>query len=161
MGTNRERTSTILLLFSLTLAVLPISNASAKDPIKGFIDSFGYGYEVKVAVNGNPVAAIKGKGQQATRLFSVDHPMKKDLPKEQQNLFVLKEGENSIVVEFRKVEDGQTPLRITLEVPDRYTQPLFQLTSSTRKSGKVERKFRIDARMPAAFRTVMVTDRDM
>ncbi len=145
----------------LCLSVLPLHTASAKDPIMGFIDSFGYGYTVKVSINGTPIKVIKGKGQQATRLFSADHPMRKQASAEQMDLFILREGENSLVVEFQKLEDAQTPLQVKLEIPDRYSIPLFHLTSSTQKKGKVERKFEIKKKMPAKFKTIEVNDKTM
>jgi hypothetical protein len=135
--------------------------AAAKDPIKGFIDSFGYGYEVKVSINGIPIPIIKGKGQQATRLFSADHPMKKQASPEQQSLFILHEGDNSITVEFKKLEDAQTPLEIKLEVPDRYSKPLFHLKSSEKKSAKIELSFRIEKNMPPSFKTLEVNDKTL
>lgn len=148
---------TIMLPLLCLSIVLPRS-ATAKDPIKGFIDSFGYGYDVKVCINGTPMTVIKGKGQQATRLFSADHPMKKDAAPEQQSIFILKEGENTITVEFRKLEESGTALEIRLEIPDRYSKPLFHLKSATARSGTLERKFLIEKKMPKKFKTIEVND---
>jgi hypothetical protein len=133
-------------------------HAVAKEPIKGIIDSFGYGYEVKVSINGTPIPVIRGKGQQASRLFSADHPMKKQASPEQQNIFILREGDNTIAVEFRKLEDAQTPLEIKLEVPDRYAKPIFHLRSSEKESARIDRSFRIDKSMPPSFKTIEVND---
>ena len=149
------------LLLLLCMLVLPLHLMSEGDQIKGFIDSFGYGYEVRVAINGTAIPVIKGQGQQATRLFSIDHPMRESAPVEQQNIFVLREGENTLLIEFRKVEDTDVPLQVTLEVPDRYAKPLFHLKTVLHKSGKVEQKFFIEKTMPENFETIEVTDDSM
>ncbi len=155
------RMSTTLLCFSLViLAVIATSQPVAAEelPLQGFVDSFGYGYTVTIAVNGTPVKAIKGDGQQFTRLFAVNHPLRAKSPPEMADLFILKEGENSIIVEFQKKEDSQNPLQVKLEVPDRYAQPLFHLTSSKRTSARVEKKFIIEKKAPSTFTTIVVGD---
>ena len=143
-----------LLLLSL-LQALP---AGAQGPIRGLVDSMGYGYAVKISVNGTPIKIITGGGQQATRLFAVDHPMKAQASPDQKDLFILREGENSIAVEFRKLDDGQLPLQVKLEIPDRYAVPVFHLKSVTAKTGTFERTFRIEKKMPDGFKTIEITD---
>lgn len=150
-------------LHSLSLTILiviasALSIAAEDKPLRGFVDSFGYGYSVKVSVNGTPVKVIKGDGQQATRLFGIDHPMRSQSPTEMADLFILKEGENSILVEFQKMEDSQNTLQVKLEVPDRYTVPLFHLTSGKSASGRVEKKFIIEKGQQPNFATIEVTD---
>lgn len=149
------------IIAMLCLFVFDPNQAAAKDPIKGIIDSFAYGYEVKVSINGTPIPIIRGKGQQASRLFSADHPMKKQASPEQQYIFILREGNNTISVEFRKLEDAQTPLEVKLEIPDRYSKPLFHLRSSAKKSAKIDRSFRIEKNMPPSFKTVEVNDKNL
>jgi len=158
MRTTMLRSTARLTLFVLSLLLLPLSLMVAGEPIKGFIDSYGYGYEVRVEINGTAIAVIRGNGQQATRLFSVDDPLRESMPAEQQSIFVLREGENTLSVEFTKQEDATLPLQVTVEVPSRYTTPLFHLKSVTRKSGTVEVKFRIEPIMPADFETMEVSD---
>jgi hypothetical protein len=135
-----------------------VSYPQGKKPFRGFLDSFGYGYEVSVSVNGTPIKVIHGGGQQATRLFSTDHPARKMASAEQRALFLLREGENTITVQFRRLEDAQTPLEVKLEVPDRYNKPLFRLQSATLPEGKFERTFRIERTMPQNFKTVEISD---
>ncbi len=143
----------LLILFGV-----PGIGASGDLSLKGFIDSYAYGYHVKVAINGTPLKVIRGKGQQATRLFGIDHPLKAQVPPDQTDIFVLKEGENTIAIEFEKQEEAPSALQIKLEVPDRYTVPLFQLVSKTLKSGKIEKKFSIEKKMPPQFKTLAVGD---
>jgi hypothetical protein len=159
VATHSYRLSAEALVVMLCLFLFDPNQAAAGDPIKGFIDSFGYGYEVKVSINGRPIPIITGKGQQACRLFSPDHPMKKQASPEQEYMFILHEGEDTISVEFTKLEDAQIPLEIKLEVPDRYSKPLFHLKSSATTSAKIERAFRIEKTMPALFKTVEVDDK--
>lgn len=135
-------------------------NAAAEEtvPLKGFLDSFAYGYQVTIAVNGTPLKTIRGDGQQALRLFAVDHPIKANSPPDMLDLFILKEGENSLVIEFKKKGDAPQPLQVKLEIPDRYSKPLFHLTSSRRPSGKVEKKFDILKTPAPSFATISVDD---
>jgi hypothetical protein len=147
-------------VFMVVLAVISTVHLSTAEevPLKGFVDSFGYGYEVSISVNGTPVKAIKGDGQQATRLYGVDHPMRTQSPPEMADLFILNEGENTIAVEFKKKGDSQNALQIKVEMPDRYAKPLFHLTSSKLTSGKVEKKFVIEKTAPETFTTIEVND---
>jgi hypothetical protein len=159
VATHSYRLSAEALVVMLCLFLFDPNQAAAGDPIKGFIDSFGYGYEVKVSINGTPIPIITGKGQQACRLFSPDHPMKKQASPEQEYMFILREGDDTISVEFKKLEDAQIPLEIKLEVPDRYSMPLFHLKSSATTSAKIERTFRIEKKMPPSFKTVELNDK--
>lgn len=156
------RIKTFSYFFSLVvlavIATVHLAYAADTQPLRGFVDSFGYGYEVSISVNGTPVKLIKGDGQQAVRLFALDHPMRAQSPPDMADLFILKEGENSITVEFRKKENAQNPLQVKFEVPDRYAKPLFYLTSSTKTEGKVEKTFSIDQNEPPTFATIEVND---
>lgn len=140
----------------LCLAASPARAGERK--LQGFVDCFGYGYKVSVAINGTAVKPIVGGGQQATRLFATDHPLRAEAPAEQSGLFILREGENTILVEFEKTDAGPHALEIKFEVPDRYAQALFRLHSETRKRGKIARKFTIEKTQPAAFVPIEVGD---
>ena len=122
------------------MGVIAAAAADKDVPLLGSIDSFGYGYKVKVTINGTVIQVIKGGGQQMTRLFAVNHPLGSQASEAQKDLFILKEGENLIVVEFAKEKDAQNKLEIKLEVPDRYSVPLFHLHSSAIKNAAFEKK---------------------
>lgn len=142
----------------IPLLLLPLAAFAEEVPLRGFIDSFGYGYTVTVSINGTAIKVIRGGGQQATRIFSANHPLRAQSQPNMADLFVLREGENSIAVTFQKKGEGSSPLEIKLEIPDRYAIPLFRLKSSKQRSGQVERKFNIGKKMPPAFTTMEVTD---
>jgi hypothetical protein len=142
VATHSYRLSAEALVVMLCLFLFDPNQAAAGDPI-----------------NGTPIPIITGKGQQACRLFSPDHPMKKQASPEQEYMFILREGDDTISVEFKKLEDAQIPLEIKLEVPDRYSMPLFHLKSSATTSAKIERTFRIEKKMPPSFKTVELNDK--
>jgi hypothetical protein len=142
----------------IPLLLLPLAAFAEDVPLRGFIDSFGYGYTVTVSINGTGLKVIRGGGQQATRIFSANHPLRAQSQPDRSDLFVLREGENSIAVTFQKKGGPSSPLEIKLEIPDRYAIPLFRLKSSKTRSGQVERKFIIEKKMPPAFTTMLVTD---
>lgn len=147
---------------ALAAAAPPAHPARAAGPaLRGIVDSFGYGYAVTVAVNGVPLPTLRGDGQQAVRLFGADHPLRAQSTPETAGLFVLREGENTIRVEFTRRGEAANALRVKVEVPDRYDRPLFQLTSATRPAGLLERTFVIAPSMPPDFRTLEVTDADL
>jgi hypothetical protein len=145
------------LLFSAVISAA-FAASPGEAPLQGFVDSFAYGYAVTVSVNGTPITAIRGDGQQATRLFAVDHPMRAQGGGSMAGLFVLREGENTIAVQFQKKGDARNALQVKLEVPGRYDKPLFHLDSSKRASGKVEKKFVIERKMAPSFATIEVND---
>jgi len=99
----------------------------------------GYGFTVKVLVNGVDIG-VKGGQSESKRLFSVEHPMKKEAPPEwQARLFVLKSGENDIHIEFRKtgVETDKLTFELNLE---NQSEPYLSF-SSTDPSGTFDKKF--------------------
>ncbi|MCB2186410.1 MAG: hypothetical protein KQJ78_08340 [Deltaproteobacteria bacterium] len=148
-------------VLALGLASAGPAAAAAAEPLKALLDCFGYGYQVSVSLNGTPLPLIKGGGQQASRLFGANHPMKGQAPADHAYLFCLKEGENTITVEFQKTGAGERPLEVKLALPGRYDKPLFYLKITKIKAGQVKRKFIIADQEPAGFRTVTVTDQDL
>lgn len=82
--------------------------------INASISSMGYGYQVKVLINGIDIG-VKGRQSESKRLFNMDHPMRSQAtPEMQAQLFVLKPGENTIHIEFQKT--GTPEDQLTLEI---------------------------------------------
>ena len=158
---NRQRIALLPALAAFCLLVTEPPTMSGKDPINGFIDCFGYGYRVRVLINGTAINVIHGEGQQATRLFSADHPMAAKTPADKKDIFILREGENTLQVEFVRLKGAQSPLQVKLEIPGRYAVPLFHLTTSTTDSAMIRKTVRIEKKMPAKFTTIAVTDSTM
>jgi hypothetical protein len=156
------RRACIILLPGLLLALSVVAGGKEQSSVQeqggmeATLDCFGYGYQVKVLVNGVDVS-VKGGKSESKRLFDRNNPLVKEVPPQMKNLFILKPGENQIQVEFTKQGTGRDKLTLSLQ-PEGYPAPVFVLYSKSKPSGKVESKFTVEAKAPADFRPVYVTD---
>lgn len=84
--------------------------------INASISCMGYGYQVKILVNGVDIG-VKGGMSESKRLFNTDHPMRKEAtPEMQEHLFVLKPGENKLHIEAKKTGGETDNLSVDLYV---------------------------------------------
>ncbi len=147
----------LVMSFGATAAEKKEATVSGKEEINAVISCMGYGYKVKVLVNGTDLG-FKGGMSESKRLFDTNNEMANQAPPEmRKKLFVLVNGKNTISVEYKK--EGSNPhdnVELTLEV-EGYPAPLFKLESK-KPSGKVEKTIEIQGKAPADFKTVTVTD---
>ena len=129
---------------------------NAEGDIGATLSCFGYGYKVKVVINGVP-AKVKGGRSETMRLFNQESELAKQVPPEMRNLFILKPGENRIEVEFTREGAGNSGLTVSLEA-EGYPAPVFLLHSRSQASGKVEGKFALAPTAPETFRPVYFSD---
>ena len=120
------------------------------------LSCFGYGYKVKIVINGVPTK-VKGGQSETMNLFNQDSEMAKQVPPEMKSLFILKPGENQIAVEFARESTNNPGLEISLEV-EGYPAPVFLLHSKSKAAGKVESKFGLAPKAPENFRPVYFGD---
>ena len=127
------------------------------EEINAVLSCWGYGYKVKMLVNGTDVG-VKGGMSESKRLFDKNNEMAAQAtPDIRKKNFILVNGPNTISIEYSK--NGANPadrVEITLEV-ENYPEPVFKLVS-TKPSGKVEKTITIQGRTPADFKPMTVTD---
>jgi hypothetical protein len=146
----------VLLALSVVAAGKEESSMQEPEGLEAILECFGYGYQVKVVVNGVDVG-VKGGKSESKRLFDRNNPLIKQVPPQMKSLFVLKPGENQVQVEFTK--QGTESDRLTLSLqPGGYPAPAFVLYSKSKPAGKVESKFTLEAKAPADFRPLYVSD---
>ncbi len=130
---------------------------SGNEAINAVLSCWGYGYKVKMLVNGTDIG-IKGGMSESKRLFDKNNEMAAQAtPDIRKQNFVLVNGRNTISVEFKK--EGSDPVdrvEVTLEV-ENYSAPVFKMVTK-KPSGKIEKTFTIQNPVPADFKTVTVTD---
>ena len=128
--------------------------------IAGALSCWGYGYKAKVLINGKDVGMIGGKSENL-RLFSKEHEMYADAPpKIRERLFILKEGDNGISVEFTKASGKESDyLQISLEIED-YPAPVFLLHSRVKPSGGCIGVVKLAESAPKDFKPLFITDQD-
>lgn len=126
---------------------------SGKEEIGAVLSCMGYGYKVKVLVNGNDIG-IKGGMSESKRLFEKDSEMAAQAtPEMRKKLFVLVKGQNTISVEYAKTGSNEyDKVEITIEV-ENYPGPVFKMETK-KPSGKVEKTINIQSKAPADFKTV-------
>lgn len=125
--------------------------------IMAALSCFGYGYKVKMVVNGTDIGIAGGKSENK-RLFDKDNEMAAmAAPDIRKKNFPLVNGQNTIAVEFTKESTSKDDkLEITLEM-ENYPAPLFKMVT-TKPSGKVEKTVMMQNAVPAGFKTVAVED---
>jgi hypothetical protein len=133
-----------------------VSTMNGQGDIGVVLSCFGYGYKVKVAING-VATKVKGGQSETMQLFSRDSEMARQVPPEMKNLFILKPGENQIAVEYTRESTGNPGLTVSLEVED-YPAPVFLLFSKNQAAGKAEGKFALAPKAPENFRPLHFSD---
>jgi len=113
--------------------------------INASISCMGYGYTVKIIINGVDIG-VKGGQSESKRLFNTDHPMFNEAPEEMRSrLFVLKHGENTIHIECKKTgtdtQGAQGADKVTFEMYlEEQTEP-FLLYTTTDPAGTFDKTF--------------------
>ncbi|MCI0503094.1 hypothetical protein L0Y65_00110 [Candidatus Micrarchaeota archaeon] len=126
--------------------------------IAGIISCWGYGYSVRMRINGKD-AGLAGGGSEGARVFSPEHEMYGEAPPAiREKLFILKEGKNEISVEFRKASENESEyLQIAIEL-EGYPAPVFLLHSRSKASGTLKSGVEMHAAAPEGFRPIFITD---
>ncbi|MBU0527157.1 hypothetical protein KKE92_01635 [Candidatus Micrarchaeota archaeon] len=126
------------------------------DGIVGTISCWGYGYSVKMLVNGKDIGLSGGKSE-GKRIFGTDHPMYDEAPPEmREKFFVLKNGANEISLEFSKTSANERDyLQISMEL-EGFPAPVFLLHSRTKASSKIKSSIQIPSE--GEFMPVFVSD---
>ncbi len=146
-----------VLAFAL-FPVAPLDAASAEPELDAVLSVMGYGYKVKVLVNGADTGVQGGKSE-SKRLFNKGHPMMaKASPDIRASHFLLKPGANEIAIEYAKTDPKAADrLEITLEA-EGYPQPLLRLVNRGKPADKVSVKLQIAKGAPAGFKPVVIGD---
>ena len=100
------------------------------------LSCMGYGYEVKVRINGSDMGLGGGKSE-SRRLLNPSDPMVAEIPPAMRaTIVVLKDGPNRVEIEFRKTGGPNDNLEVMI-----YSDPMepdFAFRSRAKPSGKVE-----------------------
>ncbi|OGA47574.1 MAG: hypothetical protein A3F74_02080 [Betaproteobacteria bacterium RIFCSPLOWO2_12_FULL_62_58] len=140
------------------IAVAPLDAAAAEPELEAVLSVMGYGYKVKVLVNGADTGVRGGKSE-SKRLFNKSHPMvAKASPDIRASHFLLKPGANEVAIEYSKTDPKAADrLEITLEA-EGYPQPLLRLVNRGKPSDKLSVKLQIEKAAPASFKPVAIGD---
>ena len=147
----------LLALTALVLIALGAQGACAAEPdVEAILSVMGYGYSVKVLVNGTDTGVQGGKSE-AKRLFGKNHPMfGQAAPAIRARHFLLLPGANEIAIEYSKTDPKTSDqLDITLEAAG-YPGPLLQLVNREKASDKLSVRVQIDKTAPPGFKPVLI-----
>lgn len=146
-----------LLASVLACLVLAAPAARAAEPeLMAALSVMGYGYKVKVTVNGADVGVEGGKSENR-RLFNKGNEMAAQAtPAIRAKNFVLLHGANEIAIEYTKVDPkAADSLEVTLEAQG-YPQPPLRVVSKTKASGKLKFEVNLAGKPPADFKPLVV-----
>jgi hypothetical protein len=147
--------SILLAVFSLALFT---STAHAAEPeLMAAVSVMGYGYKVKVLVNGADIGVEGGKSENR-RLFNKGNDMAAQAaPAIRAKNFVLVPGINEIAIEYARIDPkGTDSLEIAMQAQG-YPQPVLSITSKTRPADKLLLKVNLAPKAPADFKPVVIT----
>jgi hypothetical protein len=130
--------------------------AAAEPELMAAVQVMGYGYKVKVLVNGTDIGVQGGKSE-GRRLFNKGHPMSSQAtPDVRARVFVLVSGTNDVSIEYSKLDPkNNDELEVTVEA-EGYPQPLLKLVNRAKASDKIAVKVPIEARAPANFKPILL-----
>jgi len=130
---------------------------AAQPELNAVLSVMGYGYTVKVLVNGADTGITGGKSQ-SMRLFNKEHPwIVKAPPDAKARYFLLVPGANEITVEFTREPKADGTLTVEFQA-EGYPKPLLEITHRTTASAKHVVKLQIQPKAPADFKPVIITD---
>ena len=141
-------------LLSFALSLLAAGPAAAAEEVMAVVQVMGYGYTVKVLVNGADIGVTGGKSE-GRRLFTKDDPMGAKAPAEvRAKNFVLAPDVNEIVIEYAKIDPKRDDeLEVTIEAKG-YPQPLLKVVNRTKSREKITTKLAIGTKAPPGFKTL-------
>jgi hypothetical protein len=162
---KRYRNAVIYILFFAVMgATMVLYNPEvclAKE-FDASLNVMGYDRNVTIYINGVHITRITGGRSQSVRLFLADDPKIKTLAPEMQKkmkeLFCLKEGENTIEIQFSEKGKPQGPGMFTVSIDSgNYKVPVLTYTKNPDvKKGKAKGTFKIYTDEPAGFKTVIL-----
>ena len=144
----------LLATFFLVL-LAPLAQA-AEPELMVALSVMGYGYKVKILVNGADIGVTGGKSE-GRRLFNKGHEMAaKAAPALRARNFVLVPGDNEFVIEYAKETAAVTDqLDIRVEA-EGYPQPLLRFTENAKAAGSLTLKLNIAQKAPADFKPMVL-----
>lgn len=151
----------IRFLAVIACALMAFAARGATVPERGVdadLSVMGYGYRVKVLVNGID-SGVTGGGAEGMLLFSKDHSLAaKAAPSVRDRHALLKPGANEIAIEYAKLDPKTADrLEITFKVWG-YPKPLLRLVNSEKASDKLSVTVQIEKAPPAGFKPVLIGD---
>ena len=113
---------------------------NANNETSAILSVMGYGFNVKILINGKD-AGIKGGKSENKRLFFSDSKQLDEMPPDLRKSFaLLKRGENKFSVDFKKVPGSQSSgLEIVLALDTDPEKPLFTIKDAGQSSGQMEK----------------------
>lgn len=132
--------------------------AMETDGVEVGIQTSTYGYEVSATLNGVVLPSIKGGMSTGARFYSKNHFMAEMLaPEFVAEHATLLVGENTLVITYKKIEDGPL-VKLSLEV-FAYEPPFTLLDIAvTGDAGTIEKKFIVQPTKPADSTTITVKE---
>ena len=146
-----------VLLALLSCALLTPLAGAAEPELMAALSVMGYGYKVKVTVNGADVGVEGGKSENR-RLFNKDHEMAAQAtPAIRARNFVLQPGANDIAIEYTKLDPKSADtLEIGLAMQG-YPLPVLSVVSKTKTADKLSLKVNLAAKPAQDFKPVAIS----
>ena len=143
-------------MVAISLCLVAPSAMAAEPELMAALSVMGYGYKVKVTVNGADVGVVGGKNENR-RLFNKGNEMAAQAtPEIRARNFVLVNGKNDIVIDYSKIDPkGTDALEITMQA-ENYPQPLLRVVSKTKTADKLTVSVNIAPKAPADFKPVVI-----
>ena len=146
-----------ILSFAALCFALVAPAGAAEPELNAVLSVMGYGYSVKVLVNGADTGITGGKSQ-SMRLFNKGHPwLAKAPPEARSRYFVLVPGINEVAVEFTREPKTDNQLTVELQA-EGYPAPLLEVTHRQTATGRHVVKLQIEPKAPKDFKPVIITD---
>ncbi len=112
-----------------------------KRDLNAILTVLAVGYDVTIKINGQDIG-IQGSKSESVKLFGNGSPMVSVLPDNMKKQVCLKEGENSIVVDFKCVDDTSArELTIELQARDQFVNGATLISRKEKSDAGKEKSF--------------------
>ncbi len=121
------------------------------------------GYSVRIEVNGHHIAGIEGNQTgEMVQLFDVNYQHEEKLPPDLDYVNCLREGHNRIKIKYDLIDESKAniPLRFYMNSVN-YSVPIFEFVQKEKKSGEIDAEFEVFRKMPAGYKPITLTAREI
>jgi hypothetical protein len=126
------------------------------------LGAIAHGYSVRMEVNGHYIADIQGGQSEMVQLFHVNYPHEKKLPPDLQYVNSLREGRNTIKIKYDLTDASKANLSLRFYMNSvAYAVPVFEFVQKEKKSGEIEAEFEVFQKMPAGYKTITLTAKEI
>jgi len=152
-----------LKIFLLTVFLGSTAVYAQPGNLRVTLGTIANGYSVRMEVNGHHIAGIEGnQWGEMVQLFDVNYQHEEKLPPDLEYVNCLREGRNKIKIKYDLIDASKVNIPIKFYMNSHtYSVPVFEFVQKEKKSGEIEAEFEVFQKMPAGYKTITLTTKEI